>query len=82
MVAATYDVNFLLSLMSKDLNYAAADAATLGVELHMAKTAEMRFIEAAAAGFSDKDMSAVVEPLRAQTGYSGFPITVEGNRNC
>ncbi len=66
MVAATYDVNFLLALMRKDLNYAGADAATLGVELRSAKTAEGRFVEAAAAGYADKDMSAVVEPLRDQ----------------
>jgi len=66
MIAATYDVNFLLSLMSKDLHYASADAATLGVELRTAKSAEARFVEAADAGYADKDMSAVIEPLRAQ----------------
>jgi 3-hydroxyisobutyrate dehydrogenase len=66
MVAATYDVNFLLSLMSKDLRYAVADAATLGVDLRAAKTAETRFVEAAASGCADKDMSAVIEPIRAQ----------------
>ena len=65
MVAATYDVNFLLSLMSKDLRYADADAATFGVDLRGAKTAETRFVEAAAAGHANKDMSAVIEPLRA-----------------
>lgn len=67
MAAATYDVNFLLSLMRKDLHYAGADAATLGVELRTAKTAEARFEEAAAAGHADKDMSAVIEPLRVQS---------------
>jgi 3-hydroxyisobutyrate dehydrogenase len=66
MVAATYDVNFLLSLMRKDLRYANADAATLGVDLRAAKTAEIRFVEAAAAGYADKDMSAVIEPFRAR----------------
>jgi 3-hydroxyisobutyrate dehydrogenase len=66
MVAATYDVNFLLSLMRKDLRYANADAATLGVDLRSAKTAETRFAEAVTAGFADKDMSAVIEPFRAQ----------------
>jgi len=66
MAASAYDVNFLLSLMRKDLHYAGADAATLGVELHTASTAEARFAEAAAAGYADKDMSAVIEPLRAQ----------------
>ncbi len=66
MVAATYDVNFLLSLMRKDLRYAEADAATLGVDLRAAKTAEMRFVEAAAAGYAGKDMSAVIELFRTQ----------------
>jgi 3-hydroxyisobutyrate dehydrogenase len=64
MVDATYQVQFLLSLMSKDLHYASLDAATLGLELSMANTAEVRFIEAAKAGYADMDMSAVVEPLR------------------
>lgn len=64
MTEATYDVQFLLSLMGKDLHYAHLDAATLGVELRTAKTAEERFNEAAKAGYADKDMSAVVEPLR------------------
>lgn len=67
IVAANYDVNFLLSLMRKDLHYAGADAATLGVELRSAKTAEERFVEAADAGYGDKDMSAVIEPLRTQS---------------
>jgi 3-hydroxyisobutyrate dehydrogenase len=65
MVEAKYDVNFLLSLMDKDLRYATADAATLGVDLRTAKTAETRFSEAANAGYAEKDMSAVIEPLRA-----------------
>jgi len=64
MVAATYEVNFLLSLMNKDLHYAQRDAATLGIDLRTAKTAEALFSEAARLGFGDKDMSAVIEPLR------------------
>ncbi len=66
MAASAYDVNFLLSLMRKDLSYAGADAETLGIELLTAKTAEARFLEALAAGYGDKDMSAVIEPLRAR----------------
>ena len=65
MVEATYDVNFLLSLMGKDLHYAEMDAARLGVELSTAKTAGARFTEAGKAGYGDKDMSAVIEPLRS-----------------
>jgi len=64
MVEATYGVNFFLSLMKKDMNYAQADAKTLGIELRTAASAESRFEEAVEAGFAEKDMSAVVEPLR------------------
>jgi 3-hydroxyisobutyrate dehydrogenase len=64
MVEAKYDVNFLLSLMDKDLHYASADAATVGVGLLTASTAEARFAEAMSVGLSEKDMSAVIEPLR------------------
>ena len=67
MVEAKYNVNFLLSLMEKDLRYAAADAATLGVDLRTAKTAETRFHEATEAGHAQRDMSAVIEPLRRST---------------
>ncbi len=64
MVAATYEVNFLLPLMRKDLQYAQQDASSLGVDLHTAKTAESRFTKAEESGFAGKDMSAVIEPLR------------------
>lgn len=66
MVDATYGVNFLLPLMQKDMQYALADAKTLGVELRTAVTAESRFQDALQAGFGEKDMSAVVEPVRAK----------------
>ncbi len=65
MIAGTYEVNFLLPLMGKDLHYSHRDAASLGINLRTAKTAETLFAEAAEEGFADKDMSAVVEPLRA-----------------
>jgi 3-hydroxyisobutyrate dehydrogenase len=65
MVEANYDVNFLLSLMDKDLRYAAADADTLGIDLRTAASAETRFSDAAKAGHGDQDMSSVIEPLRA-----------------
>jgi 3-hydroxyisobutyrate dehydrogenase len=66
MVARTYDVNFLLSLMRKDLHYAGTDATKLGIVLHTASAAEVRFDEAVAVGYAEKDMSAVIEPLRPQ----------------
>lgn len=65
MVEATYNVNFLLPLMEKDLRYAQLDAATLGVDLRTAAASETRFEDAVETGLTDKDMSAVVEPLRA-----------------
>lgn len=57
-------VNFLLSLMSKDLLYAHAEAAENGVDLTTAASARKLFESAAAQGFAERDMSAVVEPLR------------------
>jgi 3-hydroxyisobutyrate dehydrogenase len=57
-------VNFLLSLMSKDLAYAHAAARQNGVELTTATNARHLFERAAAAGYADRDMSAVVEVLR------------------
>jgi 3-hydroxyisobutyrate dehydrogenase len=66
MVEATYEVNFLLPLMQKDLRYAQQDARTQGVELRTGAVAETRFEDAVRAGLTDKDMSAVVEPLRNQ----------------
>lgn len=64
MVERTYNVNFLLPLMQKDMQYAQADAKTMGVNLRTASVAETRLQDAIQAGFSDKDMSAIVEPVR------------------
>jgi len=66
MVAANYSVNFLLSLMRKDLHYAGSDAATLNIELRTAQAAGMRFADAVHTGHGDQDISAIIEPLRAQ----------------
>jgi 3-hydroxyisobutyrate dehydrogenase len=57
-------VNFLLKLMSKDLAYAHAAAEETGVELTTAANARELFERAAAAGYAERDMSAVVELLR------------------
>ncbi len=65
MADRAYNVNFLLSLMQKDLQYALVDAQRLGVDLRSAHVAEARLNDAALAGFGDKDISAVVEPVRA-----------------
>ncbi len=65
MTKRTYEVNFLLRLMAKDLRYAHAAAAALGVDLSMSSAAEELFREAQAQGYGEKDMSAVAEVVRA-----------------
>jgi 3-hydroxyisobutyrate dehydrogenase len=64
MTARTYEVNFLLRLMSKDVRYAQAAAAEHGVTLTTAATTERLFDRAEQQGLGEKDMSAVVEVLR------------------
>jgi 3-hydroxyisobutyrate dehydrogenase len=64
MVSRDYSPNFLVPLMVKDLTYAIDTFAAEGIELADARAARERFIEAAAAGFQDQDIAAVVEPLR------------------
>ena len=64
MVSEDYTVNFLLRLLSKDLAYAQSAAAQAGVDLTTATNAKQLFDRAAAAGYGEKDMSAVVEVLR------------------
>ncbi len=65
MASRDYTVNFLLKLMSKDVQYAHATAAKSGVELRTAAAARSLFEIAAAEGHAEQDMSSVVEPLRA-----------------
>jgi len=67
MTKRTYEVNFLLRLMAKDLRYAHAAAAALGIDLSMSSAAEELFREAQAQGHGEKDMSAVAEVVRAAT---------------
>jgi 3-hydroxyisobutyrate dehydrogenase len=64
MTSGENTVNFLLKLMSKDLAYAHAAAEQSGVELTTATNARELFERAAAAGYADRDMSAVVEVIR------------------
>jgi 3-hydroxyisobutyrate dehydrogenase len=64
MIARTYEVNFLLRLLKKDLRYAQAAAADYGVTLTTAATTEQLFDKAERRGLGEKDMSAVVEVLR------------------
>jgi 3-hydroxyisobutyrate dehydrogenase len=65
MVNHDYAVNFLLKLMTKDLNYAQIEAANCGVELKTAEISRSLFEAAIAKGFGEKDMASVIESLRA-----------------
>ncbi len=65
MTRRNYEVNFLLRLIEKDLRYAHAAAAELGIELTMSSPAEEMFRIAREKGFGEQDMSAVVEPVRS-----------------
>jgi len=64
MAAHSYDVNFMLKLMAKDLLYAQDEAALCDVDLTTAGAARYLFEDAVAKGFGEVDMSAVIEPLR------------------
>jgi 3-hydroxyisobutyrate dehydrogenase len=64
MTSRTYDVNFLLRLMAKDVRYARSAAARLGVDLSMTSPTEELFRAAQDEGFGEKDMSAVAEVVR------------------
>jgi 3-hydroxyisobutyrate dehydrogenase len=65
MAAQNYEVNFLLRLLQKDMNYAIADAAKVHVDLRTARTAEARMADAVRTGHGEQDMSAVVEQVRS-----------------
>lgn len=65
MTARTYEVNFLLRLLNKDLRYAQRAAEVNGVTLSTAAVAAKLFDQAEQQGLGEKDMSAVVEVLRA-----------------
>jgi 3-hydroxyisobutyrate dehydrogenase len=64
MAAQNYAVNFMLKLMAKDLLYAQNEAARCDVDLTTAQVARNLFEAAAAKGYGEVDMSAVIEPLR------------------
>jgi 3-hydroxyisobutyrate dehydrogenase len=66
MTQRKYDVNFLLRLMGKDLRYAQAAAKHYAVQLSMGESAEQLFAKAQQQGQGDKDMSAIVETVRAE----------------
>jgi 3-hydroxyisobutyrate dehydrogenase len=67
MTARTYEVNFLLRLLNKDLRYAQTAAAENGVTLTTAAATGQLFDKAEQQGLGEKDMSAVIEVLRNKT---------------
>lgn len=66
MASHNYAVNFLLSLMTKDLKYAQEEAANCDVDLKTAEVARSLFEAAIARGYGEADMASVIEPLRAR----------------
>lgn len=64
MLGHAYEPNFLVPLMAKDLQYALDAFAAQEIDLATARAARARFVEAGEAGFADKDIAAVIEPLR------------------
>ena len=73
MLARNYGVNFQLSLMRKDLSYAAAAARRHGVDLTLAVAACEAYDRAIAAGFGDQDFAAVAEAARGTRREAGRP---------
>jgi 3-hydroxyisobutyrate dehydrogenase len=64
MTAPDFTPNFMLRLMAKDIGYAIQEGGKLSVELVTAKAALEDFQNAIAAGLGEKDIAAIVEPLR------------------
>lgn len=64
IAANDFTPNFFTVLMAKDLDYVGRAAASVGLTLDTAAAARARFLEAAGAGYAEKDIAAVIEPLR------------------
>src|SRR5580658_4254180 len=62
--ANDFTPNFVLRLMAKDLTYAREEGARHGVAMNTADPAITDFEKAIAAGYGDKDFSAVIPALR------------------
>jgi len=65
MLERAYEPNFFVPLMAKDLAYAAEAFSAAGIASALAEAARDRYLAAARAGFGQKDIAAIVEPLRA-----------------
>jgi 3-hydroxyisobutyrate dehydrogenase len=66
MAKPDYTPNFLLRLMAKDLSYAQREAIGQSLSLVTASAALEVFENAIKAGHGEKDIAAVIEPLRAR----------------
>lgn len=64
MTAADYRPNFHVQLMAKDLRYAIHEAEKQRVSLTTAAAALKIFEQAVATGHGDRDIAAVIEPMR------------------
>lgn len=65
MTAPDFTPNFLLRLMTKDIGYAIKEGAARGQQLTTAAAALEIFQRAINSGHGEKDMAAIVEPMRA-----------------
>ena len=68
MTTPDYTPNFRLTLMAKDLACAINESKKLSLDLTTGQTALKSFQNSIAAGDGDKDIAAVVEPLRSAAG--------------
>lgn len=66
MTTPDFTPNFVLKLLAKDMRYAIKEAGQYSINLVTAPAALELMERAIKEGFGDKDMSAVVEPLREQ----------------
>ena len=73
MTTPDFTPNFPLRLMAKDLGYAIKEGGKLSVELVTATAALEEFQRAIAAGHGEKDIAAVVEPMRENHQVQGRP---------
>jgi 3-hydroxyisobutyrate dehydrogenase len=64
MLDRAFEPQFLVPLMAKDLAYAEAEFGRQGIDLPSAAAARARFQEAVDTGLAERDIAAVVEPLR------------------
>lgn len=64
MLRRSYEPQFLIPLMAKDLEYARRAFASMGVETRIAGPARELFQDAAGQGQAEQDIAAVIEPFR------------------